>query len=79
MQKKEEITGKNEFSILESESNLNSKDEFKKDFEEKNNTANEMNSLINNFKSKLICKNDESSKIKMKLNNKTKVLINIRR
>jgi hypothetical protein len=64
--KKEEITGKNEFSILESESNLNSKDEFKKDFEEKNNTANEMNSLMNNFKSKLICKSDKSSKIKVK-------------
>jgi hypothetical protein len=59
--KKEEITGKNEFSILESESNLNSKDEFKKDFEEKNNTTKEMNSLMNNFQSKLICENNKFS------------------
>ena len=62
--KKEKITGKNEFSILESESNLNSKDEFKKDFKEKNNTTKEMNSLMNNFQSKLICENNKFSQIK---------------
>ena len=64
--KREEIKDKNDFSILESKWNLSLKDEFEKDFKEKNKTANEMNSLMNNSKSKLNCENDKSSEIKAK-------------
>ena len=74
--KKEKISKKNEFSIFEPESDLNSKDEFKKDFEEKN-TTNEMNSLKNDNKSKLICEKDNFSKIKVQNSDEIKLKENI--